>query len=114
MPPPIPGDQAWTAGGSGARPRYGEFVALVALMTSPVALSIDAMLPALATIGADLGARHPNDAQLILSALFLGLACGQMVYGPCPTASAASLRSTSDSACSWSAVFCPRLRRASR
>jgi DHA1 family bicyclomycin/chloramphenicol resistance-like MFS transporter len=67
---------------SAAGPRYGEFVALVALMTSLVALSIDAMLPALATIGAELGVRRANDAQLILSALFLGLACAQMVYGP--------------------------------
>jgi DHA1 family bicyclomycin/chloramphenicol resistance-like MFS transporter len=73
---------ASAAGGSAVGPRYGEFVALVALMTSLVALSIDAMLPALATIGADLGVRQANDAQLILSALFLGLACAQMVYGP--------------------------------
>ena len=68
--------------GSARRPRYGEFVALVALMTSMVALSIDAMLPALTTIGAELGARQANDAQLILSALFLGLALAQMIYGP--------------------------------
>jgi DHA1 family bicyclomycin/chloramphenicol resistance-like MFS transporter len=68
--------------GSAAQPRHGEFVALVALMTSLVALSIDAMLPALTTIGAELGAREANDAQLILSALFLGLAFAQMVYGP--------------------------------
>jgi MFS transporter, DHA1 family, multidrug resistance protein len=51
-------------------------------MTSLVALSIDAMLPALTTIGAELGAREANDAQLILSALFLGLALAQMIYGP--------------------------------
>jgi DHA1 family bicyclomycin/chloramphenicol resistance-like MFS transporter len=72
MEAPKHGDRALTAG-RGAGPRYGEFVALVALMTSLVALSIDAMLPALATIGAELGARQANDAQLILSALFLGL-----------------------------------------
>jgi MFS transporter, DHA1 family, multidrug resistance protein len=77
-----PGDQALTARASGAGPRYGEFVALVALMISLVALSIDAMLPALATIGAELGARQANDAQLILSALFLGLAFAQVIYGP--------------------------------
>ena len=34
---------------------------LVALMTSMVALSIDAMLPALAEIGADLGVGSVND-----------------------------------------------------
>ena len=77
-----PGDKAAAALGSGAGPRDGEFVLLVALMTSLVALSIDAMLPALATIGAELGAPHANDAQLVLSALFLGLAIAQMIYGP--------------------------------
>ena len=62
--------------------RLGEFVALIALMISLVALSIDAMLPALQEIGADLGARRGNDAQLIITALFLGLAFGTMIYGP--------------------------------
>lgn len=64
------------------KPALGEFVALMALMTSLVALSIDAMLPALATIGRDLGTRDPNDPQLIVGALFLGLAVGQTIYGP--------------------------------
>lgn len=63
-------------------PRYGELVALLALMMSLVALSIDAMLPALAAIGADLGARQANDAQLVITALFAGLALAQIIYGP--------------------------------
>jgi DHA1 family bicyclomycin/chloramphenicol resistance-like MFS transporter len=67
---------------SAAPPRSGEFIARVALMISLVALSIDAMLPALPAIGADLGVRQANDAQLVISALFLGLALAQMVYGP--------------------------------
>jgi MFS family permease len=80
---PTGGEGSMTeAAGCGARIRYGEFVALVALMTSLVALSIDAMLPALTAIGVELGAREANDAQLILSALFLGLALAQMIYGP--------------------------------
>ena len=62
--------------------RLGEFVSLMALMTSLVALSIDAMLPALAEIGRDLGTTDPNDPQLVVSMLFLGLALGQFVYGP--------------------------------
>ena len=62
--------------------RLGEFVALAALMISLVALSTDAMLPALPEIGRDLGVRRVNDPQLVLSALFLGLAIGQMIYGP--------------------------------
>jgi len=66
----------------GPRPRIGEFVALTALIISLVALSIDIMLPALQQIGGDLGAARTNDAQLILTALFVGLAAGQIVYGP--------------------------------
>jgi MFS transporter, DHA1 family, multidrug resistance protein len=81
MAKPRAGDEALTARVRPG-PRYGEFVALVALMISLVALSIDTMLPALATIGAELGAPRANDAQLILSALFLGLAFAQMIYGP--------------------------------
>ena len=65
-----------------SQPRLGEFVALMALMISLVALSIDAMLPALGQIGTDLGAAHENDAQLVVTALFLGLAVAQMIYGP--------------------------------
>ena len=51
-------------------------------MISLVALSIDAMLPALQEIGGDLGLQRRNDAQLVISALFLGLAVGTMIYGP--------------------------------
>jgi DHA1 family bicyclomycin/chloramphenicol resistance-like MFS transporter len=51
-------------------------------MISLVALSIDAMLPALQEIGGDLGLRRDNDAQLVISTLFLGLAFGTMIYGP--------------------------------
>ena len=60
----------------------GEFIALCALLTSLVALSIDSMLPALTMIGAELGAGSENRAQLIVAALFLGLGLGQMIYGP--------------------------------
>ena len=62
--------------------RSGEFVSLVALLMSLVALSIDAMLPALAEIGQDLGARRPNDAQFVITAVFLGLGAGQILFGP--------------------------------
>ena len=64
------------------QPRFGEFVTLTALVISLVALSIDIMLPALQQIAGDLGARRTNDAQLVVTALFAGLAAGQMVYGP--------------------------------
>jgi MFS family permease len=62
--------------------RQGEFVALMALMMSLVAMAIDAMLPALAQIGDELGAGHANQAQLVISALLLGMAAGQVIYGP--------------------------------
>ena len=67
---------------TGPQPRFGEFVTLTALVISLVALSIDIMLPALQQIAGDLGARRTNDAQLVVTALFAGLAAGQMVYGP--------------------------------
>lgn len=59
-----------------------EFVALMALSMSLVALAIDAMLPALAEIGSDLGLVQDNDRQLVLTVLFLGLSLGQLFYGP--------------------------------
>ena len=54
----------------------------MALMTSFIALSIDIMLPALAVIGDDLGAVRDNDRQLIVGVLFLGMAIGQLFFGP--------------------------------
>jgi DHA1 family bicyclomycin/chloramphenicol resistance-like MFS transporter len=59
-----------------------EFVALVAVTMSLVALAIDSMLPALADIAGELGAGSENDRQLVITTLFLGLAAAQMVYGP--------------------------------
>lgn len=59
-----------------------EFIALMALLISLVALSIDTMLPALAVIGTDLGVTNANDNQLIISVIFLGMAVGQLLYGP--------------------------------
>ncbi|MGB0886999.1 MAG: multidrug effflux MFS transporter [Vicingaceae bacterium] len=61
---------------------FKEFIALMATLIALTALSIDAMLPALTFIGADLGVVEPNDNQLVISILFLGLAIGQLFYGP--------------------------------
>ena len=49
---------------------------------SLVALSIDAMLPALQEIGRDLGAVRPNDAQFVITAVFAGIGIGQILFGP--------------------------------
>lgn len=59
-----------------------EQVSLLALMISMVALSIDVMLPALSDISRDLEASDPNKRQYVIAAVFLGLAAGQMFYGP--------------------------------
>ncbi len=64
------------------RPPFGEFVTLTALMISLTALSIDAMLPALPNIGRTLGSGSANANQLVISTLFIGMAIGQLIYGP--------------------------------
>jgi MFS transporter, DHA1 family, multidrug resistance protein len=59
-----------------------EQVTLLASMISMVALSIDVMLPALYDIGLDLNAGNANERQYVVAILFLGMAIGQLVYGP--------------------------------
>ena len=64
------------------RMSVAEFASLVALLTSLIALSIDAMLPALPQIAADLAVGNPNDAQLVIGLFLLGNAFGQLFFGP--------------------------------
>jgi DHA1 family bicyclomycin/chloramphenicol resistance-like MFS transporter len=59
-----------------------EFIALMAMVMSLMALAIDAMLPALSAIGSSLNVLDPNDNQLIISSVFLGMSLGLMLYGP--------------------------------
>lgn len=47
-----------------------------------VALSIDALLPALGLITQELGIINANQTQLVISMLFLGMALGQLICGP--------------------------------
>lgn len=61
---------------------FMEFITLMALMSSLIALSIDAMLPALTDIGTELGSASANDNQLVVSLLFFGMAIAQLIYGP--------------------------------
>jgi len=63
-------------------PSFLEFVILVSMMMSLMALSIDAMLPALPQIGSDLNIQNPNTRQLVVSSIFLGAAVGQLFFGP--------------------------------
>ena len=59
-----------------------EYVALNATLMCLVALSIDLVLPALGMMAQDLKITSDNHRQLVITALFVGLAIGQLGYGP--------------------------------
>lgn len=59
-----------------------EFIALMASLMSIVALSIDALLPALNQIGLAVGIEDARDNQLLITMIFLGLGIGQLIFGP--------------------------------
>jgi len=59
-----------------------EFIALMAMLVATVALSIDALLPALPDISQQLTSNNPNKAQLVLSAFIIGMAFGTFITGP--------------------------------
>lgn len=58
------------------------FTILMALLISIVAISIDALLPALGIIGAEYQLANANHVQYVISGLFIGLALGELVCGP--------------------------------
>lgn len=62
--------------------RFGEFVALMALMMASVAFSLDAMLPALPQIGQELSPDAPARGQLVITSFVLGLGLGTLICGP--------------------------------
>jgi DHA1 family bicyclomycin/chloramphenicol resistance-like MFS transporter len=59
-----------------------EFVAMLAFLFATVAFSIDAMLPALPDIAAELTPDNVNRAQLILTAFMAGMGIGTLFAGP--------------------------------
>jgi DHA1 family bicyclomycin/chloramphenicol resistance-like MFS transporter len=59
-----------------------EFVALVAMLFATIAISIDAMLPALPEIAATLSPEAPNAAQLVVTSFVLGMGIGTLFTGP--------------------------------
>jgi DHA1 family bicyclomycin/chloramphenicol resistance-like MFS transporter len=63
-------------------PSFVEFVVVISLMMSLTALSIDAMMPALPQIASELRVQDANDRQLVISMIFLGMAFGQLFFGP--------------------------------
>jgi len=67
-----------------ARPNLSlfEFTALMAMMSACVAFSIDAMLPGLQAIGAELAPNDPSKPHYVVLGFFLGLAIGTLFAGP--------------------------------
>jgi DHA1 family bicyclomycin/chloramphenicol resistance-like MFS transporter len=64
------------------RPGPKETVALLAGLMALNAFAIDAMIPALPDIGAELGVSTENMRQLVVIAYFLGFGVGQIFWGP--------------------------------
>ncbi len=59
-----------------------EFVGLMAMVSALTAFSIDAMLPGLGKIAAELSPDAPNLAQLVVTSFVLGLGLGTFFVGP--------------------------------
>lgn len=59
-----------------------ELIALMGLLLAMGAMSIDMMLPALPDIGASLGVASPASLPLLVTVFMLGLAGGQLLWGP--------------------------------
>lgn len=63
-------------------PRFGEFVALIAVMMGLTALSIDNLLPAFPAIQAAFQIADANQLQLLVYVYMLGFGVMQLAYGP--------------------------------
>ncbi len=61
---------------------FPEFVGLIALLMALTALSMDIMLPALPAIAETFNLTEPNHRQLVLVCYLVGLAAGQVLFGP--------------------------------
>ena len=59
-----------------------EFIALLAMMFATIAFSVDAMLPALGRIAADLSPDAVNKAQLVVGFFVMGMGLGTLFTGP--------------------------------
>ncbi|MFP5329773.1 MAG: MFS transporter [Alphaproteobacteria bacterium] len=72
-----------SAGKDGARrPGTREMIALLAGLMALNAFAIDAMIPALSDIGADLSVARENNRQLVVIAYMVGFGSTQLVWGP--------------------------------
>ncbi len=63
-------------------PNFPEFITLMALFISLMAMSIDMILPALALIGQEFSITNENQTQYVIGILFLGFTFGQIIFGP--------------------------------
>ncbi|PZQ49108.1 MAG: Bcr/CflA family drug resistance efflux transporter [Micavibrio aeruginosavorus] len=54
----------------------------MASLMSIVAISIDAMMPALGIMGGDLNVAFPNQVQFIIVFIFVGMGIGELFFGP--------------------------------
>lgn len=63
-------------------PGRAEFIALIALLMSTIALSVDLMLPALGEMSDHFGLATDNDRQAVITVIFAGLMLGQLIFGP--------------------------------
>ncbi|MEY9781998.1 multidrug effflux MFS transporter [Sinorhizobium fredii] len=61
---------------------FRERISLYALLTSLTSLSIDALLPGLREIGADVGVAPPLSTQHVISLFIFGMAFGELLLGP--------------------------------
>jgi MFS transporter, DHA1 family, multidrug resistance protein len=59
-----------------------EFIAIIAMLFATIAISIDAMLPALPQIAATLSPDAPNAAQLVVTSFVFGMGLGTLFAGP--------------------------------
>ena len=55
---------------------------MIAMLFATIALSIDAMLPALPAIAAELSPGNVNNAQLVIGVFFAGMGVGTLITGP--------------------------------
>ncbi|OAN70005.1 multidrug MFS transporter [Jannaschia sp. EhC01] len=65
-----------------ARLSQVEFIALIGVLFATIAMSIDAMLPALPDIAAELTPDNLTLAQLVLTSFVLGMGAGTLITGP--------------------------------
>lgn len=75
-------DIAYAAPAQPRRLPLPEFIAMLAFLFATIAFSIDAMLPALPDIAAELTPENVNRAQLILTAFMAGMGLGTLFAGP--------------------------------